>query len=160
MHLRRSPLLRIQMRSRAALLGFSLIELLIAMAIFGVLVKMAVSSYTSSVAKSKRRSAEACLSSYANYLERFYTTNLRYDSDGVNAMNTAALQALNLDCASSSQTGRDYTYSFTTGQPTRSTYQIQAAPSGAQVSRDATCGTLSLDQTGSRAASGTGTDCW
>ena len=140
--------------------GFSLLELLIAVAMLGVLSAMALSSYSSSVAKTKRRAAEACLSNFATYMERFYTTNMRYDQDAAaNAMNTAALTALGLDCASAAQTGSDYAYSFSTA-PTQVAYTLQAAPSGAQATRDARCGSLRLDQAGNRTVTGTATDCW
>ncbi|NKF23170.1 type IV pilin protein [Solimonas marina] len=124
--------------------GFTLIELMIAVLIVGILAAIAYPSYVGSITKSKRRAAEACLSSYATYMERYYTTNLRYvDADG------NAIDLPTLDCASADNTGGDYQYGFS-GTPTASTYVLQAAPAGAQQSRDSACGTLTLDQTGAR----------
>ncbi|HZP11003.1 MAG TPA: type IV pilin protein [Nevskiaceae bacterium] len=136
--------------------GFTLIELLVAMAILAVLLRIAVSSYTSSVAKTKRRAAEACLANYGTYMERYYTTNLTYVG-----MDNTALTALGLDCASAAQTGSDYTYSFT-ATPTAAAFTLQAVPGTVQSGRDARCGTLTLDQTGNRGISGSSTvaDCW
>ncbi len=143
--------------------GFTLIELMVTVAIVAILAAIAYPSYVKSITKTKRRAAEACLSQFATYMERFYTTNLRYDQDSAsNAMNTAALQALNLDCASAQNTGNDYSYGFAAGYPTQSTYRLQATPIGAQATRDAACGALQLDQTGARGNTGPAdtSQCW
>ncbi|HER34946.1 MAG: type IV pilin protein [Halothiobacillaceae bacterium] len=126
--------------------GFTLIELMIVVAIIGILAAIAYPSYINSVVKTKRAAATACLSEYANYMERFYTTNLRYDEDrGGTAVSLPAL-----DCASNANTGDDYAYSFL-GTPTRSTFVLRAVPQNAQATRD-DCGTLTLDQAGTRGA--------
>jgi type IV pilus assembly protein PilE len=137
--------------------GFSLIELMIAVVIVGVLAAIAYPSYTDSITKTRRRAAEACLSNFATHMERFYTTNLRYNqtSAGV-AMDNAALQALALDCASPQNTGAHYNYSFVAVDA--ASYTLQAVPFGVQAQRDAQCDTLTLDQTGARNASAAG--CW
>jgi len=145
--------------------GYTLIELMVVVLVISIITLVAIPAYTRYVTKSRRAAAEACLSSYAEYLERFYTTNLRYDQDNAatpNAMNTAALTALNLSCAASQATGQYYSYGFASGQPTQSTYTLQAAPAGTQSTNDQKCGTLSLDQTGKRGISGTAdlNTCW
>jgi len=140
--------------------GFTLIELMIVVAIIAIIAAIAYPSYINSVVKTKRAAAEGCLSEYANYMERYYTTNLRYDTSSATPTVANALPAL--DCASTANTGANYTYSFATGLPTQSAYTIQAVPTGAQASRDTKCGTLTLNQAGTRTESGTGTlaDCW
>ncbi|WP_267222902.1 type IV pilin protein [Dyella silvae] len=139
--------------------GFTLIELLITVAIVAILAAIAVPSYSSYIIKTHRVAAEGCLSAYANYLERFYTTNMSYSSDS--GGNAPAANST-FDCASASQTGSYYTYQFATGQPTATTYTIQAVPQGGQT-KDTKCSTVTLDQTGTRnIVGGTGTvsDCW
>lgn len=136
--------------------GVTLIELVVVIAIVGILAAIAYPSYSNSIAKTKRRAAEACLSSFGTYMERFYTTNLRYDKDATGAIDNS-LPAL--DCASSQGVGGDY--AFTISASNRSTYTLQARPGTVQASRDARCGTLTLTQTGARNASGTdGPSCW
>ena len=56
--------------------GFTLIELMIVVAIIAIIAAIAYPSYINSVVKTKRAAAEGCVSEYANYMERYYTTNL------------------------------------------------------------------------------------
>ena len=143
--------------------GFTLVELLIAVAIVGILAAIAYPSYIGSITKTKRRAAEVCLSSFATHMERYYTTNLRYDRDtaGV-AITSAALTGLGLDCASADNTGKSYSYTFAAGSPTATTYTLQAVPNAQQAARDARCGTLTLTQAGVRGITGTTSvaQCW
>jgi len=127
--------------------GFTLIELMIVVAIIAVLAAIAYPSYTSYITKTRRNAASACLSEYANYMERYYTTNLRYDQDSNNTANALPV----LDCAAASQTGDSYSYAFA-GTPAQAAYKILATPitGSAQAARDTTCGVLGIDQSGQR----------
>jgi len=138
--------------------GFSLIELMTVVAIVAILAAIAFPSYTRYITRTHRVAAEGCLSELSNYMERYYTTNLRYNQ----VSSTITPTITGFDCQSTAQTGNDYKYQFKTGEPTQSTFVIEAVPLNAQATRDATCGTLSLDQTGLRKVSGTGalSDCW
>ncbi len=144
--------------------GFTLLELMIVVVIIAILAAIAYPSYISYITKTKRSAAEGCLSEYANYMERYYTTNLTYA--GAGAVGTWPT----LDCASPSQTGNDYGYALgpAPGSSTN-TYQLTATPQGSQSVRDTQCGTLTLNQAGARGAAGivdtTGTNpavvaCW
>jgi len=143
--------------------GFTLIELMIVVAIIAVLATIAYPSYTSYITKTRRNAATTCLSEYANYMERYYTTNLRYDQDS----NNTAIALPGLDCAAASQTGDSYGYAFA-ATPAQTTYKILATPvtGSAQAARDTTCGVLGIDQSGQRYYKSTLTDqtglgtCW
>jgi type IV pilus assembly protein PilE len=140
--------------------GFTLIELVIAVTIIGILAALAYPSYISHVTRTKRAAAEACLSEFANYMERYYTTNLSYKEDS--AGNANVLPTSTFDCSQPSQTGSSYNYQFL-GSVTATTYKIEAIPQGTQVKRDTTCGTLTLDQAGTRdilGGTGSASDCW
>ena len=59
--------------------GVTLIELVIVVAIIGILTAIAYPTYQGHTAKTRRKAAVACLSQYANFMERYYTSNLNYD---------------------------------------------------------------------------------
>lgn len=147
--------------------GFTIMDVLIATVIVGILVTIAVPAYTSSVVKSKRRAAQVCLASFATHMERYYTTNLRYnvppsvvDPDDPPGCNDGEAPDLPpLECASAQNAGRDYDFTVTS---TCSTYTLAAAPKNAQESRDEHCAILSLNQAGVRGVTGADgvAKCW
>tara|TARA_B100000745_G_scaffold79055_1_gene48531 strand:- start:256 stop:681 length:426 start_codon:yes stop_codon:yes gene_type:complete len=136
--------------------GFTLIELMIVLAIVAILAAVAYPSYSDSVMRTKRGEARACLVEQAQFMERFYTSNLRYDQDtGGNAFALPALQCSN-------ELADDYSFQFAANSLTATTYRINAIPQGGQASRDTICATIGLDQTGTHFESGSGSvgDCW
>jgi type IV pilus assembly protein PilE len=140
--------------------GFTLIELMIVVAIIAILSAIAYPSYITYITKSRRVAAEGCLSQYSNYMERYYTTNLGYNQDTSIPAVPNALPIL--DCATPQQTGAYYSYTLIPVQLTSSTYTVQALPLVPQSTRDTTCAILTLNQAGTRTASGPATvsGCW
>ena len=131
--------------------GVTLVELLIVVAIIGILAAIAYPSYQRYVARTHRNAATGCMSQYAQFMERYYTSNLTY----VGA-------APSLPCRLENNLSQRYTITLRAGSVTARAYTLDATPAGVQASIDAQCGTLTQDQTGARSVSGTaGRDqCW
>ena len=126
--------------------GFTLVELMIVVAIIGILAAIGYPSYQSSVLKGHRAEAEGDLLELASFMERAYTENSSY-------------AAAALPFASSPRTGTaSYALSLTT--QTASTFTISAVPSTVQANDN--CGTLTVTHTGAQGASGTAgaAACW
>jgi type IV pilus assembly protein PilE len=129
--------------------GFTLVELMIVVLIIAIIAAIAYPAYGRYVAKANRGAAKACMSEYAQWYERQFTTALTYVSAVAPVMGCATESSL------------DLRYTITTVSAAR-TYTITATPLTAQATRDARCGTLTLDQAGTRGISGTAplTECW
>lgn len=65
-------------RTKRANKGFTLIEVMIVVAILGIIASIALPAYQDSVRKAKRADAQGALLSFANAMERYFTTNGSY----------------------------------------------------------------------------------
>lgn len=147
-----------RMRNTPKTRGFTLIEVMIVAAVIAILAAVAYPSYQQSVAKTRRSAAQGCLVEMAQFMERFYTTNMRYDQTA--AATPVAVALPNSACKA--DLTNFYTFSFSSGQPTQTTYTLQAVPQSAQATVDAKCGTLTLTQAGTKGKTGTASvgECW
>ncbi|WP_124703322.1 type IV pilin protein [Sulfuriferula multivorans] len=130
--------------------GFTLIELMVVVAIVGLLAAIAYPSYTSYVQRAARGDAKGALTELSQFMERTYTENGTYTPGGSNPT---------LPYTQSPKTGTaKYTLSISASGT--NTYTLQALPTGI-MSGDA-CGNLSLDNTGAKTASGSlgSIACW
>lgn len=133
--------------------GFTLMELMIVVAIVGILAALVYPSYTESVRKSRRSEAKTALSDLAARQEQYMTNNKTYAS-------TLA----QLGIVTATTPGGWYTLSAPTATTTIGTtitaYTLTAAPNNDQT-RDTKCGSLTLTSTGVKGATGSlGRDCW
>jgi type IV pilus assembly protein PilE len=99
--------------------------------------------------------AAVCLADAAQYMERVYATNLRYD------LNNGAATALPAAQCRSDLAAR-YTIALDPAALQQRAYSVSAAPLGAQAAADTACATLAIDQTGTKSISGSGSvaACW
>ena len=132
--------------------GMTLIELMIVVAIIGILAAIAYPSYQEQVRRSGRTDGKVALEQRAQAIEKCYTRYMDYGA--------AACDPVFENRASENQR---YMVGVRTGVArTATTYTLQAAPQGAQLP-DAKCGTLTLDSTGLKNIVGgtsTAEECW
>ena len=145
--------------------GFTLIELMIVVAIVGILAAVAYPSYIDSVRKGKRAEARAALTSLLQQQERYFTQNNTYETFAVGAAGTLPFKD----------------YSSGDGGPTKSSHRLGArdcaaiggvvpgkrncvevfAAPQAGVYTDPEITSMAIDTQGRRTCTGTNTArCW
>ncbi len=133
--------------------GFTLIEMMIVVAVIGILAAIAYPSYQEHVRKARRADAQTALLELAQFMERHYTANGKYLTDA------NAAPTLPFSEAPKDGTGKYYDLSFASA-PTASSYTLRAVPKGAMASDS--CGTLTLSNTGAKgqATGASLATCW
>ncbi len=137
--------------------GFTLIELMITVAIIGILASIAMPAYQGYITKGKRSDAKAGLITLQHAQEK-YRANCPQYADGTNATTRTCVVggSHNLISSATSPDGY-YTISITAG--TNTSYTLQAVPVvGGDQAGDTECATFSINQDGAKTA--TNTTCW
>lgn len=140
--------------------GFTLIELIVAVAIIGILAAVAIPAYREYVMQGGRSEGQAKLLEVMQMQERFYSQNQTYTLNlGADGLAFAGVAA---NAAAPSERAR---YLVQAGQcgaiAIANCVLLTAAPQGAQAG-DLECGSLTLDSRGIKGENGSGTlaDCW
>lgn len=124
--------------------GFTLIEVMIVVAILGIIAAIAYPSYQRHVQQSYRAQAQADLLEIAQFMERRYGLNNTYENI-----------ALPFDESPRDGGVTRYNISFSDG-PDADGFELQAVRTGPQ--SDDRCGTLTIDNRNVRGAAAD--DCW
>jgi len=135
--------------------GFSLIELIVVIAIAAVLLRVAIPSYMTYVKKARRPEAKTALLDLAAREERYFTQYNYYTADPV-ALGYGATAVFPVALGS----GPDYQLSVTAPAAgvKGTSYTLKAAAANGQAS-DA-CGDYTLDNLGNQGNSTSATGCW
>lgn len=133
--------------------GFTLIEVMIVVAIIGILSAVAFPSYTEYIRRGNRAEATAALLEAQQFMERYYAANNRYSTAANgNPPLPARLQTL------PPSGGTRYTLSVVAAV---NSYTLTATPSGSMAADK--CGSLTITNTGVKGRSSTGptvAECW
>ena len=124
--------------------GFTLMELMIVVAVVGIITAIALPSYQNYTRTAKRTDAHQGLTTLAQLQERFFTENNTY------ATTVAALGGV--------ADSNDDFWTLSVAAANASSYTLSAAPKSPHTDGD--CLTITLDSTGTRASTPAGNDCW
>lgn len=143
--------------------GFTLVELMVVLAIIGMLAAIAYPNYQDRVRKSRRADATGALTGFANAMERHFTERGGYCDVGAGAA-VANCGTATFDTGVSTifptPEGTKNYYTLTISAVSPSSYTLSATPIGTQANNDI-CGTLTLTNTGVRGtSSATVAECW
>jgi len=132
--------------------GFTLIELMIVVAVVAILAAIAIPAYSDYIRRGHRADARAGLLQAAQWMERASTATGLYP--------TALPTGLNW----SGDASKRYNITATVGAD-RSTFTLQAAPRAGTAQAGDHCGTYTLTNTGARGLTGNAADygildCW
>lgn len=137
--------------------GFTLIELMITVALIGILSAVAYPAYTQYIVRAKRSAAQSFMFTVGNKQEQAILNSRSYFSvpTGTTTEWAAGSVTVPADVAS------NYTFTMTS-TVTPPGYTVTAAPLGTQATKDAKCGNLTLTHTGVKGKSGAGSvaECW
>jgi type IV pilus assembly protein PilE len=141
-------------------IGVTLIELLVVVVILAIITAVSYPSYVQYIVDTKRTAATSVLLQVADKQQQFFMDNKSYSADLTNLGFPSNPQEISDDGQVMAAGISQNVYSVALSNVAATTYTITATPLNTQLSRDAECGALTLDQSGARGAGGDVGDCW
>ena len=131
--------------------GFTLIELMVTVAIVAILAAVAYPSYTNYITRSNRSAAQGFMFEVSNLQQRYLLDARAYAAD---------LAKLNMTVPPT--VSPHYTIETAPEGTTPPGFTVTATPipGGSQAARDTACGKLTLHAAGLKEAAGGGAKCW
>jgi type IV pilus assembly protein PilE len=143
-------------RRSAAARGFTLMEVIVAMVIIGILTAIAIPNYTAYIQRSNRSDARSTLLEATSWMERWRTENGRYDNPLSAGNPPPGFPFAQVPAVGTAK------YNVVVATPNAVTYTITATAVG--VMAGDICTTLTVNQTGQRGfttgGGGTQEICW
>ena len=140
--------------------GVTLIELMVVVAIVAAIFAFAFPSYERYIVRAKRAVGQNVLMQVADRQQQFFMDNKRFAADLTNLGFTANPFIVDDDGASTVIGDVDAVYSVALSNVTATTWAATATPLNGQLSRDTSCGNLTINQAGAKGKSGAGDNCW
>ncbi|PCJ14911.1 MAG: pilus assembly protein PilE [Gammaproteobacteria bacterium] len=135
--------------------GFTLTELLISVAIIGIISSIAIPMYSEQIAKTSRKDAQGALLQFQNAMERYYAEQSPYTYRGAGASGDDT-GSPGIFSTEAPLHGTDKYYDLKITAASSTTYTLSAVPKNRQ--DDDRCGTLTVNNTGEKTSDDT--NCW
>ena len=137
--------------------GFTLIEVMITVAIVAILAAIAYPSYVEHINRTRRAEAQATLMELAQWMEQRYMLNMGYNRDNQgNTLDLAQANGLLQTQIQNATISTYYDFEFT--NIAGNAFTLNAAPRGTQAKDK--CGTLTFNSLGQKGAKLSVQECW